>query len=321
MTGFTGRYGVGELTTRTETVRTIRDLIDKQSANIKRVIPEGVRADRFARIALHTIADSQNLLACTPRSLLSAMMQAASFGLELDPALGLAYLVPFKTTCQLIIGYQGLMLMALRSGHVTKVMARSVHDGDEFDYGYGLQEYLKHKPVLHEATGALTHVYAIATMRPVRSRLARQDDGIYRPDHADPLQFDVMSRAEVDAIRARSRASNSGPWVTDYEAMAKKSVVRRLAKFLPRSPELSKAIHLDEQVDRGEEQTFDVDVIDLPPDAAPPDERPAIDRLAATLPPGSTITKYGTKGLREALSDTDLDKQIARADREPGQEG
>jgi recombination protein RecT len=314
---------VGELITTKTKAQTIRDLIDRQTANIKRVIPEGIRADRFARIALHTIAGNEKLLACTPRTLLGSLMQAAAFGLELDPAIGLAYLVPFKDTCQLIIGYQGLMLMALRSGHVTKMMARAVSQGDEFDYAYGLQEYLRHKPASVEIHGALTHVYATATLRPVRPRLARTDDGIYRPDYTDPMQFDVMSRAEVERIRERSRAAHSGPWVTDYEAMAKKTVVRRLSKFVPRSPELAKAIHLDEQVDRGEEQTFDVDLIDLPAElgSAPPDDRPALDKLAAQLPPGTTI-KYDPKtGTAKALSDADLDRQIAHADREPGQEG
>jgi hypothetical protein len=63
-----------------------------------------------------------------------------------------------------------------------------------------------------------------------------------------------MSRAQVDAIRAQSKAGNSGPWQTHYEEMAKKTVIRRLFKYLPVSIEIQKAVGLDEQAEAGIDQ-------------------------------------------------------------------
>lgn len=69
----------------------------------------------------------------------------------------------------------------------------------------------------------------------------------------DPV-FVWLSKADVDARRARSRAAQSGPWVTDYEAMAKKTAVRALFPWLPQSVELATAVAIDEAVERGAPQ-------------------------------------------------------------------
>ena len=130
--------------------------------------------------------------------------------------------------------------LARRSGQVVSLDARAVYEGDKFDVVLGLDSRIDHVPDWQNANRTdpkkLTFVYAIAKLK----------DGGY--------QFEVMSRAEVDAIRARSKAKDDGPWVTDYAAMAIKTVVRRLFKFLPVSIEMQTAIGLDEQADAGVNQ-------------------------------------------------------------------
>jgi recombination protein RecT len=129
-----------------------------------------------------------------------------------------------------MIGYQGYVDLARRSGDVAKVWARVVYGGDEFSVEYGTHEGVHHVPMLATSDPTMvTHVYAIALLR----------DGI--------TDFEVMTKAQVDGIRARSRSANKGPWVSDYAEMAKKTVVRRLVKRLPLTVEVMEAITRDDE--------------------------------------------------------------------------
>jgi phage RecT family recombinase len=113
------------------------------------------------------------------------------------------------TECQLIIGYRGMIDLARRSGQIVSLSARTVHEKDHFTYRYGLDETVEHVPANGER-GQLTYVYAVAKLK---------DGGV---------QFEVMSRNEIDKVRAQSKAKDSGPWVTHFEEMAKKTAIRRL---------------------------------------------------------------------------------------------
>jgi recombination protein RecT len=202
---------------------------------IQRALPEHMSADRFTRVALTTLRQNPQLLDCTPESFLGALMLSAQLGLEPGP-LGHAYFVPFRnkqgrSEVQFIIGYKGLIDLARRSGNIVSIEARAVHANDEFSYSYGLDPILDHRPADAEP-GRLTHVYA----------LARYVGGGYN--------FVVLSVAEIEARRTRSKAKDSGPWITDYEAMALKTAVRALAPMLPMSVEASHAIAADEAVVR-----------------------------------------------------------------------
>jgi recombinational DNA repair protein RecT len=118
-----------------------------------------------------------------------------------------------------------------------------VRENDEFQYEYGLQEKLRHVPAL-SARGDIKYVYAYATFT----------NGGYA--------FVVLSKADVDFYRSRSKASDTGPWTTDYEAMAQKTAVRRLAKWLPLTVEFAKAVALDEIATNGQAQNLDLGRID-----------------------------------------------------------
>lgn len=205
---------------------------------------------RFARIALTSIRTTPKLMDCSEISLLGAIVTAAQLGLEPGGPLGHAYLVPYKNECQLIIGYQGMIQLALRSGMVASISGRVVHEGDEFDFEYGTNEFVRHRP---KGTGgrAMTHAYARAELVTGGS------------------PFVVMTKEEVDAIRARSPGAkrDESPWNTDYEAMARKTAVRQLFRWLPASVEFQAALGADQgiarQIPSSMEDLSDPDVIDV----------------------------------------------------------
>lgn len=222
----------------------------KVQAQLKVALPRHMTAERMARIATTEMRKVPKLAQCDPMSFLGAVIQCAQLGLEPGNALGHAYILPFDkrqkvngqwqtvaTEAQVIIGYRGMIDLARRSGQIVSIEARAVYEGDQFDCSLGLESKLSHVPDWQNPNRSrpelLRFVYAVAKLK---------DGGI---------QFDVMSRAEVDGIRARSKSADNGPWVTDYAAMALKSVVRRLFKFLPVSIEMQQAVGLDEQAETG----------------------------------------------------------------------
>ena len=214
-------------------------LYDNQSI-IKDMMPKILNADRFLRVAVSELAKTPKLLECTPASLLGALMQCAQFGLEPSSILGHAYLVPFRNNkkggiyeVQLIPGYKGLMTLARRSGELSVIDAHEVRAGDQFDYAYGTDPKLTHKPA-KSGRGEVEYYYAVARMK---------DGGV---------QFVVMSVEDVQEHKARfSRSAENGPWVDNKEEMAKKTCLRKLCKYIPASVELQKAVMLDELSESG----------------------------------------------------------------------
>lgn len=223
----------------------VRDLLEKAGPSIQAVLPKHVTVERLTKIALSATARQPALLACSKISLVKAVMQGAELGLEAGGLLGEAYLVPFKDEATLIVGYRGLVKLARQSGLLTSIEAYVVQARDFFELEYGLEPKLSHKPFMTGDRGDVVAVYAIARFK---------DGG---------RQVDVMTKSEVDAIRERSAAAKSGPWVTDYAEMAKKTVVRRLCKYLPLSPELAKALEHEAAVDEGvRSPVIDVELFD-----------------------------------------------------------
>jgi len=220
------------------TKREIAELLSKNKAQIQAALPKHVTIDRLIRVALTAISRNPKLLECTQTSLLGAIIQSAQLGLEPDGALGHAYLIPFKNnnakTSEVLfmIGYRGFIDLARRSGQITTIMSNVVHEGDEFSYEYGLHQDLKHVPS-GDKSKKLTHVYGYALMK----------DGSF--------QFEVMAIDEVQKIRSMSRAKDSGPWTGHFDEMARKTAIRRLAKYLPLSPEFATALKADEMADLG----------------------------------------------------------------------
>lgn len=223
-----------QLATRDEKVATVRGLLEKSKNQLAMALPKHLTAERFMRLAMTSFQRNADLLACTPQSLIGAIMESAQLGLEIGGVLGHAYLVPYKlkggtVVAQFIPGYRGLVDLARRSGCVSTISATCVYEGEYFTYSKGLELKLEHRPDLSgKKRGKLTFVYAICVLR---------DGG---------KEFDVMSRDDVERIRQRAPSPNKGPWVSDYDEMAKKTVLRRLSKLLPMSVETQRAFEIDE---------------------------------------------------------------------------
>lgn len=208
-------------------------------------LPKAMSAERLTRIIMTECRKTPALLNTNPESFYGAILQCASLGLEPGSALGHCYLLPFgngkaadgRPNAQLIIGYRGMIDLARRSGQIRSLNAYAVHEKDDFSYQLGLSPDIHHVPYSGADRGPMTHVYAVANLM------------------GGGVQFEVMSRAEVEEIRNQSKAGRNGPWVSHFEEMAKKTVVRRLFKMLPVSIEAARAVEIDEKTDRGEAET------------------------------------------------------------------
>ena len=213
--------------------KTVKSLLNDNLKQIAMALPKHMSAERMLRIVTTELNRNPKLGECDPLSFCGAVIKSSQLGLE--PGVH-SHLVPYKKEVQLIPDYRGLMDLARRSGQIGSIQANVIRENDLFEFEYGLNQNLRHIPA-RDNRGQVIGAYAIATSRDVMP---------WR-------QFEVMWKTDIDAIRARSKASN-GPWNSDYEAMAKKTVVRQLCKYLPTSVELQSAVIIDEVNERGESQ-------------------------------------------------------------------
>lgn len=215
--------------------QTIDDYMKKMAPAMAQALPKHMDIDRLTRLAMTTIRTTPALKDADVGSLLGAVMQAAQLGLE-PGLMGHCYLLPFNNKnkgikeVQFIIGYKGMIDLARRSGHIKSIYAHAVYSNDEFDYELGLESKLVHKPTMNADKGEFVGAYAVAHFK----------DGGY--------QFEFISKADIEKRKGRSKAANSkfSPWTSDYEEMAKKTVVRHMWKYLPISVEVQQQVAYDE---------------------------------------------------------------------------
>lgn len=252
---------------RSQGTSTFKDQLERAWPRIAATMPRHMSADRMYQLALSTYNQTPGLAQCSVPSILGCLMKCSALGMEPSAVdgLGRAYILPYGNSkagqkqATFILGYKGMLDLARRSGQLVDISARAVHEGDEFEYEYGLNETLRHVPSPEPVEGRpITHVYMVAKFK---------DGGHY---------IDVMSKAEVDAVRRRSKASGNGPWVTDYEAMAKKTVIRRAFPYLPVSVEASEGAAADETTPgvtdaEGESVFIEVPDAEVEADAAVPE--------------------------------------------------
>lgn len=235
-------------------ITNMRELLGRMKGEIAKAAPKHMTADRIIRVAMTSIQKVPQLAECTPESFLGCLLTCTQRGLAPDSASQHAHLIPFKdhkkgvTVCTLIFGYKGLMDLALRhpgvlSFHVPQI----VYEQDEFDYQEGQEPKLFHKPAQRPDRGAIVAFYAVA-------KLASGD----RP-------FVWMWLHEVEKVRDAVYKWQDKPWKTHFGAMGLKTVVIRLCKWLPATPDLQAAITLDEQAAAGVPQSIESVVIDGQP--------------------------------------------------------
>jgi recombination protein RecT len=219
---------------------TIGDRIRSMESQFQAAMPRGAEAAQLVRDALTAMRMTRNLDKCEETSVLGSLMTCAQLGLR-PGVLGHAWLLPFWDgkskgyKAQLVVGYQGLIDLAHRSGKIESLIARTVFEGDTFDVDYGLSDRLVHKPdLMREDDGTPLAYYAIVKF---------QGGG-----HA----FMVMSHRQMLRYRDKNATAKTregkvfGPWVDHFESMAHKTVIRQLAKYMPKSTQLATALAVDE---------------------------------------------------------------------------
>jgi recombination protein RecT len=217
-------------------------------------------------------------------------MEASALGLEIG-LLGECYLIPYKSECTMQIGYQGLIKLAVQSKSVLSINSGAVREGDYFEWELGSHPYVKHRPNLDNDPEAKPRAFYCVVRLP--------NGG---------FQATVMSAKEVDRIRARSRSGGDGPWVTDYEQMGVKTVIKRALKNTPKSPELARAVEADNASEIGGDRAGLFPEI---PDALP-GETPQEEQKQDTA--SQVADALGVKKKEEPKDEWGLDKDEPNAD-------
>ena len=219
-----------------KTQRSMKDLIVSMEGQIAKALPSVITPERFTRMVLTAMSTNKDLQLCTPNSFLGAMMQAAQLGVEPNTPLGQAYLIPYKNQgtleCQFQLGYKGMIDLAYRSGEVKDIQAHEVHENDTFEYELGLEPKLKHIPAMSNR-GAVIMYYAIFHTK----------DGGYG--------FNVMSVDDVQEHAkkySKSYGASFSPWKSNFDEMAKKTVLKRCLKYAPIKTEFARSISADETI-------------------------------------------------------------------------
>lgn len=213
---------------------TMQQYIKQMEGEIRKALPSVLTPERFTRITLSALSSNPRLQECTPQSFLGAMMTAAQLGVEPNTPLGQAYLIPFKNhgviETQFQLGYKGMIDLAYRSGEISTIQAHVVFANDRFSYSFGLNPTLEHIPATADR-GEPTHVYAVF----------RTKDGGFG--------YDVMSMDDVrQHAKKYSKSYGNGPWQTNFEEMAKKTVLKRVLKYAPLKSDFVRQLSTDESI-------------------------------------------------------------------------
>jgi recombination protein RecT len=213
----------------------IKDAVTKMEPDFRAALPAHIPSAKFIRTAQTALSVNPDIADCDRRSVYASIMKAAQDGLVLDGRE--AALVKFNSkagpVCQYMPMVNGLIKKARNSGEISTLNAHVVYEKDIFAYTLGDDEKIDHKPFLGEDRGKPVLVYAVATLK---------DGGKQRA---------VLTVGEVNRVRAVSRAKDSGPWVSWWDEMAKKTAIRRLAKYLPSSAdrdEFHEAVTRDDEL-------------------------------------------------------------------------
>lgn len=241
-------------------------LLNSSKAEITKVLPENIKSDRFITLILNYLTKNPELFDCTKHSILGTVILLAELGLIPDDVIGEAYMRAETNyrkrvkECTFIVGYKGLIALAMRAGIVSYVETATVYganqdDGDYFDYDLGLNKKLEHKPVGLEDQARITHFYSIAKMK----------DG-------DKI-FKVITRKVAEDTRDENQSFKNGDpktvliWTKKFDEMGMKTAIRKLFKNIPVSGSLARALAVDEAADFGK-QNIAASYVDIMPQFA-----------------------------------------------------
>lgn len=221
-------------------IAVIRQNLQQMAPEFKAALPAHVTVEKFTRVAQTAIQNTPALVNADRRSLFGAFVRLAQDGLLPDGRE--AAVVMFGNKAQAMPMIAGILKKIRQSGEVAKVSAQVVYANDKFVVKYGFDEDVEHvPPALNEPRGEPIGAYATAILK----------DG--------SQLLEVMSLEEIEKVRAVSRAAKNGPWVSWFGEMARKTVMRRLAKRLPMSTDLEDEVFSRDETMRPQLQTIDVE--------------------------------------------------------------
>ena len=226
----------GQMSAAKAEKKTMQAYIKAMAPAIQKALPSVITPERFTRMVLSALSATPKLAECSPQSFLAAMMTAAQLGVEPNTALGQAYLLPYRNhgnmECQFQLGYKGLIDLAYRSGEVSVIQAHTVYENDVFEYELGMDPKLRHVPAKADRGEAVAY-YA----------MFKTKDGGYG--------FEVMSVDDVQRHAQRyskSYGSGSSPWRSNFDEMAKKTVLKRALKYAPLKSDFVRGVAQDETI-------------------------------------------------------------------------
>lgn len=226
----------GQMSAAKAEKKTMQAYIKAMEPAIQKALPSVITPERFTRMVLSALSSTPKLAECSPQSFLAAMMTAAQLGVEPNTALGQAYLLPYRNhgqmECQFQLGYKGLIDLAYRSGEVSVIQAHTVYENDVFEYELGMDPKLRHVPAKADRGEAVAY-YA----------MFKTKDGGYG--------FEVMSVDDVQRHAQRyskSYGSGSSPWRSNFDEMAKKTVLKRALKYAPLKSDFVRGVAQDETI-------------------------------------------------------------------------
>ena len=231
------------LTKKENGKQSLAQWLDTMRPQVERALPQHMKADRFLRVVLTTLRTNPKLAACDPSTFLAAMMTAAQLGLEVNTPLGESYIIPYGKDANFQIGYKGLIELAYRTRMYKDIDALEVYKNDVFDYEYGDKKYLKHKPA-KKPEGEPVYYYAIYELvnGGQRFRVWPKEKVI---THAE--KFSQSFKKKTDS-----------PWRSDFDSMAKKTVLIDLLRYAPKSIEVSRALAVDETTKKDISEDMDL---------------------------------------------------------------
>jgi recombination protein RecT len=227
-------------------MQSIQSLIEQSSKELGRALPDGMKPERLVRIALTCIRTTPELGNCTPVSFLGALFTSAQLGIE--PVAGQAYLLPFNNSrkinnkwikvkeVQFILGYKGVFSLFYRHEKAIAIKWAIVKEHDDFDYEYGTQEFLRHKEAKADR-GKTVGFWVLAELR--------NGGKIFKYMSVDECMEHGRKHSKTFDKEANAFNEKS-PWVTEPDSMCLKTVSVQLAKTLPLSIEVQRALGADE---------------------------------------------------------------------------
>jgi recombination protein RecT len=244
----------------------VRTAVEKMAPQFKAALPSHIPVERFVRTTLTAVQTNPDLMEADRRTLFAAATRAAQMGLLPDGREGA--IVTFGGKCSFMPMLGGILKLVRNSGELASIDAQIVYKADKFTYRPGIDLVPQHEPDWFGDRGEVVGVYAVAKMK---------DGAAY---------VEILSKKQVEQVRAVSRSKNAGPWSTWWDEMARKTAIRRLAKRLPLSTDLDGVVHEDDELFMPPEQPA---APAQPPADPPPADTPRrpsrLAKVAEQAPP------------------------------------